>query len=230
MKKLLLFLSLGLFGFQSFAQDPDLFQTWYLTDYFLDLVGTFEVGDVNPSISPTLTINASMEFSGEGACNTFTGSYYEDTGSGWYTTQNYAATTNICQNQQQTDFENGYFGFFYNKSVLLFSIQTQSNGEQLLHIENNIFSGMNFTNTPLGLTENILKTFKIYPNPVEDRLFISSDIKNIEVISVFTINGQLLFSQRNYDTSIDVSKLPYGMYFIEVFSSEGRSVQKFIKK
>lgn len=73
MKKSLLILFI--ISFQSFAQNPELFKTWYLTSIEYDLEGGLEVSSINPNISPTLIINELLEFEGFGACNSFSGEF-----------------------------------------------------------------------------------------------------------------------------------------------------------
>jgi hypothetical protein len=72
--------------------------------------------------------------------------------------------------------------------------------------------------------------FKIFPNPVFDQLFISSEKLIIKTLSVFSTTGQMILEIEDASNSIDVSSLSKGMYFLEISSSEGKSVQKFIKQ
>ncbi|QSB25181.1 T9SS type A sorting domain-containing protein [Flavobacterium sp. CLA17] len=77
------------------------------------------------------------------------------------------------------------------------------------------------------------KYFNIYPNPVKDVLNIIS-IKNdptIKSIAVYDVLGQLVIAVPNaVDVStIDVSKLRTGNYFLKVKTDKGTSSSKFIK-
>ncbi len=71
--------------------------------------------------------------------------------------------------------------------------------------------------------------FSIHPNPVSNELFISSGGITIEKINVYSISGQRIQTFENSSQSIDVSNLAQGMYFLEISTSEGNSVQKFVK-
>lgn len=66
--------------------------------------------------------------------------------------------------------------------------------------------------------------FSIYPNPVSEQLYISSDsvIKNYVI---YDLLGKQVISG-NYDKSIDVSVLKSGVYVIKI----GNTTERFIKK
>jgi hypothetical protein len=73
--------------------------------------------------------------------------------------------------------------------------------------------------------------FKIYPNPAQDELHIVCDegqaIGKLQ-IEIYDISGKKLSSLTSHSsslTSINVSHLPSGIYFIKV----GNAVQKFVK-
>jgi hypothetical protein len=77
---------------------------------------------------------------------------------------------------------------------------------------------------------------QIYPNPVDQTLFISlteNDVK-ISDISIFDIKGQKLISKRVNglsDMEINVVALPAGNYFLQALSDVGEIIQsiQFIK-
>ena len=70
----------------------------------------------------------------------------------------------------------------------------------------------------------------VYPNPVSETLIITSEGVPIEKIKVYSISGQIILTSENVQNSIDVSGLSEGFYFLEIFSAEGSSIQKFTKK
>ncbi|TCN55544.1 T9SS C-terminal target domain-containing protein [Flavobacterium circumlabens] len=77
------------------------------------------------------------------------------------------------------------------------------------------------------------KYFNIYPNPVKDVLNIIS-IKNdatIKSIAVYDVLGQLVIAVPNAAdvSTIDVSKLRTGNYFLKIKTDKGTSSSKFIK-
>lgn len=76
-------------------------------------------------------------------------------------------------------------------------------------------------------------SFNIYPNPVEDRLFIETE-SAIEEISIYTITGVLVGQKTMNDgqqtSSIDVSALNSGIYFVKIKTNETELIRQIIKK
>lgn len=77
------------------------------------------------------------------------------------------------------------------------------------------------------------KYLTVYPNPVNDLLKITSK-QNIELRSmeIYNMIGQLVISVPNANgiSSIDVTNLSTGNYFLKIVSNKGTSNVKFIKK
>lgn len=75
----------------------------------------------------------------------------------------------------------------------------------------------------------------IFPNPAEDLLHVrlNSAYKGSYQINVFTIQGTLVIDKQGTSmtrntASIDVGGLPAGVYFVQVSTSNGRSVRKLV--
>ncbi|TRX21665.1 RICIN domain-containing protein [Flavobacterium franklandianum] len=85
--------------------------------------------------------------------------------------------------------------------------------------------------TQLSLeTQNKMgSSINLYPNPVKDTLFLTSDMKGIE-ISIFSLIGNLVLKQKCLDNSIDVSALKSGVYFIFFDIDDNKIVKQFVKK
>ncbi|MET3028280.1 T9SS type A sorting domain-containing protein [Flavobacterium sp. UW10123] len=83
---------------------------------------------------------------------------------------------------------------------------------------------------PDFLTDNIFTT---YPNPTEGILFINQPNDNkINSLNIYNVLGQLIIAYPNFKnlSSIDVSNLASGSYFIKINSEKGTFNSKFIKK
>lgn len=83
----------------------------------------------------------------------------------------------------------------------------------------------------LSVIDETLVDVNIYPNPVEDNLNIktSADVIN-KVATIFDINGKRVLNLKLKSTTIDVSNLTSGIYFLRL-ESEGKTIKrKFIKK
>ena len=84
---------------------------------------------------------------------------------------------------------------------------------------------------PDGNIEVAENSFAIYPNPVNDRLYIATE-NEVEEVVVYDIFGrQQELSAVSYQPSaIDVSNLNSGIYFVKVVTNEGEVVKRFVKK
>ena len=85
----------------------------------------------------------------------------------------------------------------------------------------------------LGISENNLLSFEMYPNPVSDVLNIQLPTGSEKAeVSVFDYTGRLVSSKTisSNDTAIDVQKISKGIYMIRVAANNKIGVQRFIKK
>jgi hypothetical protein len=83
----------------------------------------------------------------------------------------------------------------------------------------------------LGVQDNFIDGFTMYPNPVDNKLNISA-ANNIEQIAIFDILGRKVLNQslNLNNTEIDVSTLERGAYFIRISSGSQIGSYKFIKR
>ena len=86
-----------------------------------------------------------------------------------------------------------------------------------------------------GIKENTLNTlFSVYPNPAHSALFV--ELK--EAIKAGRVSIKTMLGERTYQTnisssgkiSVDVSKLPTGIYSVELETEKALSVRKFVKQ
>jgi hypothetical protein len=78
--------------------------------------------------------------------------------------------------------------------------------------------------------ERLRSSVKIYPNPVDDVLHISSGNDAALKITITDINGTIVMAVPHDERSIDVSRLPSGIYFLQLQNVNGIHVYKVIKK
>jgi len=207
---------------------PALLDTWYLSSIEYDSGDSIDIASIIPSISPDLNIYPSLEIMGLAECNGFGGDFEYDATNETLTNLNFYATLFICEDET---IEGEYIGFFADEMPLSYQMGYNINVYELV-LEHPILDYiLIFQKTPLLASPDFLiSNIKLYPNPVSDRLFISSENTVVEKIIVYSINGKILFEIVNETNSIDVSTLSKGIYFIELSSSEGKSIQRFIKK
>ncbi|APY12251.1 hypothetical protein BWZ22_13900 [Seonamhaeicola sp. S2-3] len=86
-------------------------------------------------------------------------------------------------------------------------------------------------NSTLGIDDVSLNTnsVKLYPNPVSDRLFIKST-EQIESVTIYNINGQLIKQAIEATNGVDISQLPNGLYMVQIQTNANTITQKFLKK
>lgn len=78
--------------------------------------------------------------------------------------------------------------------------------------------------------EEVATSFNIYPNPVNDVLFVEMS-ENIEEVSIYTITGVMVYNETVLSgNSIDVSELEGGIYIIKVRTENNEIVNRFVKK
>ena len=77
-----------------------------------------------------------------------------------------------------------------------------------------------------GVDENDAASFEVYPNPMNNTLYINGDVKDV---TIFNAVGQQVLFVENAST-IDVAELGEGLYFVRVSDKNGNSVVKKIVK
>lgn len=73
------------------------------------------------------------------------------------------------------------------------------------------------------------KKFKIYPNPVDENLFVSGEIEGIKTAQIIDLSGKVIRTEKDPFRSkknISVQELPAGSYFLRL----DNRVEQFIKK
>lgn len=230
MNKILLIFIATFISLNVFGQSGGLYSDWYLTSYELDLGDHIAVSNINPHISPSLTINNSLEFSGDAACNIFIGNFSYDDINDLLILENFDATLSLCDFQSHDDFELDYFYFFQAESFN-YTIGWDNDGSEFLDLEP--FPGfiLHYRDYPIvfSVNDNNLASIIIHPNPVSDYIYISSNNIVIDSITIYSLTGKEVLEDSKRVNSINVSSLSKGMYFMEIYTDAGRSVKKFIK-
>jgi type IX secretion system substrate protein/NHL repeat-containing protein len=102
----------------------------------------------------------------------------------------------------------------------------------------NAFAGLttntlwNFsTSTVLGIEDNIIKGFALYPNPVKGVLNIRAQ-ETLKTIQVFNLMGQQVFLKHlnSNKTTINLNRLPQGSYFVKIITDKTTKSVKLIKR
>jgi len=79
----------------------------------------------------------------------------------------------------------------------------------------------------LATTDLNKKEIELYPNPVKDILHFSEEAGNISIID---LSGRLVKQVSTFGKTIDVSKLPKGIYIISATTKAGKAINRKIIK
>jgi hypothetical protein len=93
--------------------------------------------------------------------------------------------------------------------------------------------GFTTLSVTLGIPENKLLSFEMYPNPASDVLTVQLPTGTDKAeVSVFDYTGRLVSSKTisSNDSTLDVQNISKGIYIIRVATNSKIGVQRFIKK
>ena len=77
--------------------------------------------------------------------------------------------------------------------------------------------------------EEYANRFEIYPNPANNYLNIDTN-ENINEISIYNVVGVMVYSEQNFNGTIDLSNFNNGVYFIRISTEKGDITKRFIKQ
>ena len=107
-------------------------------------------------------------------------------------------------------------------------VAVYENGKTSASVIDNIFVEIN--------TESIIEnniSLDIYPNPVNDKLYIVTE-EEVEEVVVYTITGVIVGQQSTVNSqqtlTIDLSDLKSGIYFVKINTEKGNIVKRIIKQ
>ena len=86
------------------------------------------------------------------------------------------------------------------------------------------------TNDTTAITENTT-SISIYPNPANDRLYIEAEgeIENVVIYDIYGRHQVTKTPSHQEMTSVNVSGLKAGIYFVKINTENGEIVKRFIK-
>jgi hypothetical protein len=87
----------------------------------------------------------------------------------------------------------------------------------------------NGISTGINETENENDFIKIYPNPANHTLSVEG-LKHKTKVSIYDLNGQLLFNEQLNENRIDISNFKNGIYTIIFEDKKRTTIKRFIKK
>lgn len=103
--------------------------------------------------------------------------------------------------------------------------------EVRVEFEGNTYETIFGINTELSVTEQPLPQLRLYPNPVEDMLYLHAPVP-IQQITLFDISGKIV-SQHTLNAAeagLSVNHLPTGIYLVKIQSADQTSTHKIVKR
>ncbi len=86
-----------------------------------------------------------------------------------------------------------------------------------------------FAFTDEDAIEEVTTTLNVYPNPVNNMLFVETE-SNVVEISVYDFFGRQQLAVSGQQSAINVADLNSGIYFVKVVTENGEMVKRFIKQ
>ncbi|MBI9062008.1 MAG: sulfatase-like hydrolase/transferase [Marinilabiliaceae bacterium] len=124
-----------------------------------------------------------------------------------------------------------------------FDTVTLSNGKLFLYFNNtDLPDGTNYkvwidnlkisvatpTASDVGMTEIEKMDIKVYPNPVEERLYLKSTVP-INSVALYDMSGRCVLHKQVSD-HLDLAGVADGMYLLVIYTSDQRIVKRVVKK
>ena len=112
----------------------------------------------------------------------------------------------------------------FNMASIFFNFGSVGNNDIVYFFDNISFSSP----ISLGLEDQVIFDYKIYPNPTSNIINIQGDISDLKVI-IYDMLGKVLMQSEEQE-SIDISFLKNGTYFLSLTNNSTNSTYKIIKK
>ena len=93
----------------------------------------------------------------------------------------------------------------------------------------NVVPSVKFTFGEGAAIEEVTASLNVYPNPVNNMLFVETE-SNVVEISVYDIFGRQQLAVSGQQSAVSVTDLNSGIYFVKVVTDNGEVVKRFIKK
>ncbi|PVW17418.1 T9SS type A sorting domain-containing protein [Marixanthomonas spongiae] len=242
MKKIFLLFAMALLGFASIGQqpNPDVIKQWYLHAITIDGI---DYSPADYGFYPDIVfeenggiVNFVIETPNSVGC-LFENIDFSENPAFFQLLENWNCLTQLkCLDGPEGPCNQIYgmhADFYFNtlQTPLNYTLTYNEDETQTLVVVNNDGDTSLYGSEPLLSTPSFSETpFAVYPNPVSETLFISSENNIVQRISVFSINGKLILSEKGNTQQLDVSALSHGLYFLEIASENKTAIQKFIKR
>ncbi|WP_271392273.1 T9SS type A sorting domain-containing protein [Aequorivita sinensis] len=237
MRTIVLFFLTSFIFNASIAQDPQLFEnTWYLENVIIDGENNYPI---NSTFDGEMNFQADFISLGHSYCESGISGDVIYTGSNQFNLNEVIALVETCDDPDVLQFISKHYSVYVDNNLIaknpLHYFIVFLGDYKTLTITNPEGKQAIYNSIPLGVQTFENAMFSIYPNPSFDTLNISStkQVGNLK-IHILSLEGKILNTQHidfNKQTSIDVSNLSSGIYFLKIADESGRvEVKKFVKQ
>jgi len=219
------------------AQEPDprIFSTWYILEYIEEGVSyvppdnyPIQIFDESNQDCPYFFHFPNPWASGPDCIGSITETHFVIQELG------ILAKGEICQNEPPplpcADFFSKYAPLYRDAEttgdLLSYTIEEVQNKRTLI-VTNLDGDQAIYSNQYLSINDYSGRKAVVYPNPVNDQLFIASEVQ-IEKVRVYSLHGKLVLE--TFSSIINFSSLHNGLYFVEIGTIEGKEIHKIIKQ
>lgn len=217
-----------------FAQDPQLTDNQWYVDY-LEIDGTI----IESPISGLGIFNTNIDFKAtmflavvDPESDYLFGDIAYDVPNNAFTFTNMGITLPGCQ--AYCDFAIDYFNLLGGDLIEIewnYLVEEQQDESLRLTLTNSNGDRAVYNDfPPLGMDQFDASSIVVFPNPVSEQLFITSEIGRIEGIELYNNQGQRLKFEHFAEGVVDLSHLAAGHYFVVVTSEYGSVVKKLLKQ
>ena len=109
----------------------------------------------------------------------------------------------------------------FNMASLFFNFGSAGDDQTVYYFDNISFGSP----ISLGLDSVSNESFKLYPNPVENHLYIQSSDTTIKNIDIYNILGKKIYNTSSKN-KLDMSSYSAGIYFVKINNSTFKIVKK----
>lgn len=181
-------------------------------------------------------IKVSLAVASDGAANAIISEYWN--GAAWTTNNVNNSTQTISSEFQKIEFDFSNVLLADENTELKVRIRFSGDNMNLEEGEKVILNNIAVRAIPksdlLSAEEFTMKndSLSIYPNPSEDRIYISLNTAKIDTVVIYNLSGQIVYKstvQKN-EATVDINRFSKGIYFVQVFSNDSSQTRKIIKK
>lgn len=131
-----------------------------------------------------------------------------------------------CQLQENIDYDTLYFDFLGSATEFPYDLLIEGINLQLTLTAPNGDQAV-YGNQTLSVQEVKTISFQVYPNPVQDFLYVEALGVSVEKISMYSATGKEVKKVSSQET-IDVRGLSKGIYFVVITSNQDSTIKKII--